>query len=539
MAFLQSHLLTSLIFLPLAGMVAVLCLPPRWKAEIRLVSLFVSLGSLALAIIAFLRVQGTGEFEIVELSPWIPSLGIGYHLGVDGASVLLLVLTSLLVPISILASWREIDTRVKLFHALLLLLETGMLGVFAALDVFLFYVFWEVVLIPMTFLIGIWGSGERVRVAIKFLLFTMTGSVLMLVAIIYAAKATGTFDLLAWYAHRFTIQEQLWLFAGLGLAFAVKVPVIGLHTWLPDAHTEAPTAGSVILAGVLLKMGTYGFFRFAMPLFPLAVAASLHLILVLAVAGIVLGALLAMVQPDLKRLVAYSSVSHMGFVILGLAALEPGAAAGAVLQMVNHGLTTGALFLIVGMLYGRRHTRMIADYGGTARALPLLAAAFIFMGLSSIGLPGLNNFAGEFLILLGAFQTRTVFAAVSILGVVLGAVYVLWAVARVFFGPLKHEEERKLPDLSVREVVVLLPLAALIVLIGVWPQSLLTKAHRSAAAFVSLSKRVEMIIPAKSESSESSESGKAGQSGQAGQAGGMRHEKNDAGHWSPVTGHGR
>lgn len=494
--FINIHVLSLSIFLPLGGALAVIAMPSRWKTEIRLVSLATSLLTLALCALTFIRVKGTGEFEIKEQVQWVTSLGISYHIGIDGVSMLLMLLTAFLMPISILASWREIDKSVKAFHALMLLLETGLLGVFAALDVFLFYVFWEVVLIPMYFIVGIWGSSDRIRAAIKLVLFTMVGSVLMLVAILYAASSAGSFDLLTWYAHHFTAREQLWLFAAFALAFAIKVPVIGVHTWLPDAHTEAPTAGSVILAGVLLKMGAYGFFRFAMPLFPAAVAAFAPTFLVLAVVGIIVGALLAMVQPDLKRLIAYSSVSHMGFVVLGLFALDSRAVAGAVLQMINHGITTGGLFLMVGMIYFRKHTRKIADYGGSARSWPMITVFFIFMCLSSMGLPGLNNFAGEFLTLLGSFQTRTVYTAVALPGVVLVAVYLLWAVARVFFGPLKHEDERHMPDLKVREYVVLLPLVILIIMIGVWPELLLKKIWSSSDAFVKLSKRIEMIVPA-------------------------------------------
>ena len=494
MTFIGSHILSLTVFLPLIGMFLVLCLPSHWKKEIRLASLFISLGALLLATLCFLRIKGTGEFEIMELAEWIPALSVTYHLGMDGTSAALLLMTAILVPISILASWHEIDKSVKMFHALILLLETGMLGVFLALDVFLFYIFWELVLIPMYFIIGIWGSGDRVRVAIKFVLFTMVGSVLMLVAILYAAKVTGTFNILAWYAHNFAAKEQLWLFGAFALAFAIKVPLIGFHTWLPDAHTEAPTAGSILLAGVLLKMGSYGFFRFAMPLFPAAVAHFAPAILTFAVAGIILGALLAMVQPDIKRLVAYSSVSHMGFVILGLAALEKQAVAGAVLQMVNHGITTGALFLMIGMLYGRKHTRLIADWGGTARSLPILSIFFIFMVLSSMGLPGLNNFAGEFLILIGSFQTQTIYSAIAIIGVILAAAYLLWAVLPIFFGPLQHEEEKQLLDMRPREYLELIPVVIIIVIIGVWPQGVLSKIWNSADAFIKLSKRVEHTV---------------------------------------------
>jgi len=479
----------------MAGMLAILALPSKWRTAIRFVSLAASLFALASAAAVFARVSGAGDFELVEFASWIPSLGVGYHLGVDGVSALLILMTAVLLPVSVLASWREIDRGVKAFHALLMLLATGMMGVFASLDLFLFYVFWEAVLIPMIFLIGAWGSAGRIAAAVKFVIFTTAGSVLMLAAILYAAVKAGSFDLMDCYSHVFTVEEQMWLFTGLAVAFAIKVPMIGLHTWLPDAHTEAPTAGSILLAGVLLKMGTYGFYRFAMPMFPAAVAWSADLMLSLAVAGIIAGALLAMVQPDLKRLVAYSSISHMGFVILGLYALERQAVAGAVLQMANHGITTGGLFLVVGMLYERRRTRMIEDFGGTARSLPALSAAFIFLGLSSMGLPGLNNFAGEFLVLMGSFQTRTPYAAAAILGLVFGAVYILWAIARVFFGPLKNEEERRMPDLRFREYSSLVPIAAIVILVGVWPQGLLEKVWRSSDAFIRLAKRVEMIAP--------------------------------------------
>ena len=496
MNWVYSHLLTSIIFLPLAGMVIVALLPSRQTRAIRLVSLITSSVVLILAGKAFSLLKGSGEFEFVEIVSWIPSVHIFYKVGIDGVSLLLILLTALLTPIAILASWREIDRNVKTFHILILLLETGMLGVFAALDLFLFYVFWEVVLIPMYFLIGIWGSGRRVRSALKFFIYTMAGSMLMLAAILYASSAVGgSFDLVTWYAHRFGLMEQMFLFGAFAIAFAIKVPIVPFHTWLPDAHTDAPTAGSVILAGVLLKMGTYGFYRFAMPLFPLAVVKFAPLILVLSVIGIIYGGLVAMVQPDIKRLVAYSSVSHLGFVMLGLFSLQPEAAQGAVLQMINHGLSTGALFLMVGMLYERRHTRMIEDYGGVAKSLPVIAAAFILITLSSIGLPGLNNFVGEFLVLLGSFQTRTAYAAVSISGVVISAIYMLWLVQRVFFGEIKKEENLKLHDLSVREYWVLAPIVILIFFIGVWPRPWISRIERSTNAFLTLSKRVEMVVP--------------------------------------------
>lgn len=495
MNFVDTHLLTSIVFLPVAAALAILAVPARWKTMIRLVSLAAIAAALALCAVAFARIDGTGDFELLELVPWIPAIGASYRLGVDGTSMLLMLLSAFLSAVSVVASWNEIQTRVKEFHVLLLVLCAGMLGTFAALDVLLFYVFWEVTLIPMYFIVGIWGSGDRIGIAIKFVLFTMAGSLLMLAAIIYAAGAAGSFDLVAWYSHRFGIAQQMWLFAAMALAFGIKVPAIGLHSWLPDTHAEAPTAGSILLAGVLIKMGAYGFYRFAMPLFPGAVVAFSQLLLVLAVTGVVVGALLALIQPDIKRLVAFSSVSHMGFVLLGLLALDADAAGGSILLMIGHGLTTGALFLLVGMLCGRRRSRMIADYGGSAKQLPLLATFFVFMSLSSMGLPGLANFGGEFLILLGSFQTRTAFAAVAVAGMVLMAACMLWTVQRVFFGRLASEKERLVFDIGFRECAMLVPIAAIIVAVGVWPQAVMSKAWRSAEAFVKLSKRVEMVVP--------------------------------------------
>jgi len=503
MHWIYTHLLTSIIFLPLVGMVVVSAMPSRSARAIRVVSLISSAAVLILVAKAWRVFKGSGDFELMEVVSWISSLQICYRIGIDGVALLLIGLTAVLTPVSILASWREIDRNVKTFHILILLLETGMLGVFASLDLFLFYVFWEVVLIPMYFLIGIWGTGRRVRSALKFFIYTMAGSVLMLAAILYCSSAVGgSFDLVTWYAHKFGLMEQLFLFGAFAIAFAIKVPIVPFHTWLPDAHTDAPTAGSVILAGILLKMGTYGFYRFAMPLFPMAVVKFAPLILILSVIGIVYGGLVAMVQPDIKRLVAYSSVSHLGFVMLGLFSLQPEAAQGAVLQMINHGLSTGALFLMVGMLYERRHTRMIVDYGGVARTVPVVAAAFILMTLSSIGLPGLNNFVGEFLVLLGSFQTRTAYAAVSISGVVISAIYMLWLVERVFFGEIRNEENLKLPDLRVREYWVLAPIVLVVFIIGVWPRPFISKIEKSTNAFLTLSKRVEMIEPVSSQESE-------------------------------------
>jgi NADH-quinone oxidoreductase subunit M len=493
---LREHLLTAIIALPVVAAVFLLAVPKLRDTAVRWITLGVAVATVALAAFLLARVKGTGEFEFAETAAWIPSLGVAYRVGVDGASAMLVGLTALLTLCGVLASWREVHVRVRLFHGLLLLAEAGLLGVFCAVDLFLFFLFWDAALLPMCFLIGIWGSGHRLHAAMKFLLMTIAGSMAMLAAILYAGSQVGSFDLVSWYAHRFTLVEQRWLFAAVAFAFAVKLPVLGLHTWLPDAHAEAPTAGSVLLAGVFLKMGAYGFFRIALPTFPLATAEAMPVLLALAVAGIIAGALLALAQPDLKRLIAYGSISHMGFVLLGLAALERHAAAGAILQMVNHGLITGGLFLSAGTFFERRHTRLIADYGGTARSMPMMATAFIFLALASMGLPGLAGFSSEFLILLGSFQTRTWYAGIAVAGVVLTAVYLVWAIERVFFGPLAHEEERRMPDLRSREMGSLGMLAILILLIGVWPQGALGKLWKSADAFVALAKRVEIALPA-------------------------------------------
>lgn len=487
---IEQHLLTALIFLPLIGAVIILLLPRQETLSIKGTALVTTLFTLVLSGWAWGRFQGLPDFEFQEVVPWIPAFNIDYRLGIDGVSLLLIFLTNLLMPIVILSSWREIQKRIKEYMFLMLVLQTGMVGTFAALDLFLFYIFWELMLIPMYFLIGVWGSGKRIMAAFKFVIYTMVGSLLMLVAILYIYfKAGSSFSLLAWLQAPFTFTEQFWLFLAFALAFFIKVPLFPFHTWLPDAHTEAPTAGSVILAGILLKMGTYGLFRFAMPLFPDALSYFSPIILTLAVIGVVYGSLVAMVQKDVKRLVAYSSVAHLGFVILGLFALNHKGVEGSVLQMLNHGLSTGALFLLVGMIYERRHTRLIADYGGIAKILPLYTFFFIFVTLSSIGLPGLNNFVGEFMVLLGAFEAEPIFAAIAVLGVVLGAVYMLWMVERVFFGPVKLEENRGLRDLGWREVVVLVPLCLLMVGLGVYPKPLLKKMEASTDTFIKLSTR--------------------------------------------------
>jgi NADH-quinone oxidoreductase subunit M len=398
---------------------------------------------------------------------------INYHLGLDGISLFLVLLTTLLTPLAMLASWQSITRRVREFFLMMLVLEAGMIGVFVALDFFLFFVFWEVMLVPMYFLIGIWGHERRIYAALKFVLYTMFGSILMLIGILWLYTITGTFDLPTVQALLQTGQvalppsTELPLFGAFFLAFAIKVPLFPLHTWLPDAHTEAPTAGSVLLAGVLLKMGTYGMLRFCLPLFPEAARRLAPYIAVLAIIGIIYGALVAMVQPDLKRLVAYSSVSHLGFAVLGIFAFNTISIQGALYQMLSHGVSTGALFLVVGMLYDRRHTHRIHEYGGLATPMPVLSALFLFLCLSSLGLPMLNGFVGEFLILLGTYQRHARWAAFAATGVILSAVYLLWAYQRVALGQVTAERNRSLPDATRRERVILFTMAAVILWMGI------------------------------------------------------------------------
>jgi NADH-quinone oxidoreductase subunit M len=494
-------LLTLVVFSPLAGAALLALLPREPASGVRRAAFVFALVPLLASLAMFARFQpGKAEFQLLEHAAWIPQWGIGYRLGVDGVSLFLVLLTTVLTPIVVLASWGDIERRVKEYFILLLVLETGMLGALVALDLFLFYVFWEVMLIPMYFLIGVWGGPRRIYAAIKFVLFTMVGSLLMLVAILYCAwrmrdgGAVMTFGYEDWLARlHLSPREQLWVFAAFALAFAIKVPLFPLHTWLPDAHTEAPTGGSVILAGVLLKMGTYGFLRFALPLFPKALETAGPVILTLAVIGIVYGALVATVQPDLKKLVAYSSVAHLGFVMLGLFALTPTAVAGSVYQMLNHGLSTGGLFLLVGMIYHRRHTRLIADFGGLWTAMPVYAALFLVVMLASLGLPGLNGFVGEFLILLGAFGDWPWATAVATSGVIFAALYLLWMYERVMFGPLVHEENKRLSDLTRREVAVLVPIIALCFLMGVYPKPFFERMQPSVDRMISFARPQEKV----------------------------------------------
>jgi len=477
-----SLILTLLILSPVAGAVLLALLPREPVVGIRRAAFVMSLVPFALSLLMLVRFDPADPgFQLTARHAWIPAFGIEYYLGVDGISLFLVLLTTFLTPIVILACWGDVHTRVKEFFVLMLLLEAAMLGSFLALDLFLFYVFWEVMLIPMVLLIGVWGGKRRIYAAVKFMLFTMVGGLLMLVAILYCGWHTSQQPAGIGFAYeRFlglhlTPREQLWLFGAFALAFAIKVPLFPVHTWLPDAHVEAPTGGSVILAGVLLKMGTYGFLRFAIPLFPVAAHTMAPVLVALAVVGIVYGALAATVQPDLKKLVAYSSVSHLGFVVLGLFAFTPTAVAGSVYQMLNHGLSTGALFLLVGMVYERRHTRLISDFGGLWAIVPVFAVFLMIAMLASGGLPGLNGFVGEFLILVGAFQTWPVPTAIATSGVVLGALYLLWMYQRVIFGPVTHEENRRLTDLTTRERWVLVPVLAMCFVMGVYPTPFLTR----------------------------------------------------------------
>jgi NADH-quinone oxidoreductase subunit M len=467
-------LLSVLIFFPAVGALALLLLRDDDHKYIRILALIVSVVEFLFSLLLLRDVPtGVPGYHLEELAKWINDPPINYHLGVDGISMFLVLLTTFLTPISILASWQSIGRRVKEFFVMLLMLEVGVVGVFLSLDLFLFFLFWEVMLIPMALLIGIWGHERRVYAAVKFVLYTMAGSILMLVGIIWLYNATGTFDLPA-------IQQRLAsgglvlepgtemvLFLAFFLAFAIKVPLFPLHTWLPDAHVEAPTAGSVMLAGVLLKMGTYGMIRFCLPLFPQASHRAAGWVAALAIIGIIYGALVAMVQPNLKKLVAYSSVSHLGFVVLGIFAFQNISMQGAVYQMLAHGISTGALFLLVGMLHDRRHTFEISEYGGLATPMPKLAAFFLFVALSSLGLPMLNGFVGEYLILLGTYQRHWGWASWAALGVILSACYLLWSYQRVFFGDITHEKNRTVPDASAREKGILVTMAVVTLWMGI------------------------------------------------------------------------
>ena len=471
--------LTLVTFFPLLGVLVILFLnSERHKNAIRWTALITGLITFAISlwVLALFRAEDPGLQLVIDL-PWIQAAGfnISFFLGIDGLSILLVLLTTMLTPIAILSTWTDIQERVKGFMMFFLLLEVGMVGVFLAMDLFLFYIFWEFTLVPMYFLIGMWGGPSRMYAAIKFFLYTMAGSILMLLAILWLGLQGGTFSVPELIATS-VIPEgiQFWLFLAFAAAFAIKVPMWPLHSWLPDAHVEAPTAGSVILAGVLLKMGTYGFLRFNLPLFPQASIQLAPWIAALAVVGIIYGGIVSFAQRDVKKLVAYSSVSHLGFVMLGLFALNPIGIQGSILQMVNHGISTGALFLVVGMIYERRHTRDIDAFGGLWSVMPVYAALTLIVALSSMALPGLNGFVGEFTILLGAFGSETLgspwFAGIAVLGVILAAIYMLYMFQKIFLGPVDKDENRRLLDLNLREVVTLVPLLVLIFWIGLYPR---------------------------------------------------------------------
>jgi NADH-quinone oxidoreductase subunit M len=477
-------------YFPAAAAAALLAFPKQSERAIKAFAFLASVVTFLLSLHLFYHFDGkNGGMQFVESATWFQAQGyrVSHHLGVDGLSLFLILLTTFITPLAILSSWHAVERGIKGYMICLLTLETGMIGVFTSLDLVMFYVFWEVMLIPMYFLIGVWGGERRIYAAVKFILYTMAGSVLMLIAILYLFLANGgsSFDLLeisrnlASGALRLTAREDFWLFMAFFIAFAIKVPLFPFHTWLPDAHVEAPTAGSVILAGVLLKMGTYGLLRFCLPLFPAAALSVAPVISVLALIGVIYGALVAMVQPDLKKLVAYSSVSHMGLVVLGIFAFTTEALEGATLQMLNHGLSTGALFLLVGMIYERRHTRMISDFGGLAHTAPVLAACFLVVTLSSIGLPGLNGFVGEILVLAGTFLNSRAHAAFAATGMILGAVYMLWMYQRVFLGKITNSANAAMKDLGTREKLILIPVMVLMLWIGVYSGPLLRRMDAS------------------------------------------------------------
>jgi NADH-quinone oxidoreductase subunit M len=492
-------LLSLLIGLPLLGALLLALVPREQKELVRASSLVMALLTFgASCALPIMFSDGYRSYQFVESYEWIPQFGIRYELGLDGISLWLVMLTTALMPVALMSSFHAIEKREKEYYISLLLLEAAMLGALVSLDVFLFYIFWEAMLIPMFLLIGVWGGQNRLYATVKFFLFTMVGSLLMLVAILYLYFKTGadlgaearSFSLGAMLSVPLSPNEQMWLFGAFGLAFLIKVPLFPFHTWLPDAHTEAPTAGSVILAAVLLKMGTYGLVRYALPLFPLAVVEFAPYIGVLSVIGIIYGALVAMVQKDVKRLVAYSSVSHLGFVVLGLVALTPQGVEGGIFQMLAHGVSTGGLFLCIGILYERRHTREIKEYGGLAKQVPIFTTCFMIITLSSAGLPGMNGFVGEFLILVGTFTSGRLFggwsqilAAGAATGMILSAVYLLWMFQRMMFGPLNNPKNLKLKDLNLREATYLAPILILIFVMGVYPEMFMKHIRPSAHEF--------------------------------------------------------
>jgi len=478
-------ILSIVTFLPLALAFLILFIPKERSTHIKTIVLTGSILNFLISLVLYFRFDPqTAAPQFVEKWEWL-GFGINYHMGIDGISLFLILLTTFLMPIVILSSWRYITKQVKEYHIFMLILTTGIIGVFVSLNLFLFYVFWEAMLIPMYFLIGIWGGGRRIYATVKFVLYTMVGSLLMLVAIFYLYssyyKATGIFSLNIFDFHQFAIPPnvQIWLFLAFALAFAIKVPMFPFHTWLPDAHVEAPTAGSVVLAAVLLKMGAYGFLRFAMPIFPDALKIFLPYLSVLALIGIIYGGLMALIQKDIKSLVAYSSVSHMGLIMLAMFSLNATAVEGSIYQMLNHGLSTGALFLCVGILYERAHTRLIKDYGGVSKVMPVFSVFFLICMLSSVGLPGLNGFVGEILCVFGVFQTNKVLAILCVSTIILAAAYLLWMFQRVMQGPITNEKVRSFKDLNLREIMIFVPIILLMFFMGIYPKPFLRKMDAS------------------------------------------------------------
>jgi NADH-quinone oxidoreductase subunit M len=476
---MQDHLLSIILFTPLVGMFILLFIPKEQTTAIKVWANLVLFVGLLVSLPLWWRYdRGNADYQFMERAAWIPSIGAQFIIGIDGISLLLILLTTLVGFISVFSSWNAIENRIKEYYAFFLLLQAGMLGVFMSLDFFLFYVFWEVMLVPMYFIIGVWGGPRKLYAAIKFFLYTLFGSVLMLLGILtlyyqhYSQFGTYTFEIAELMKMNIPVTMQLWVFWAFFLGFAIKVPMFPFHTWLPDAHVEAPTAGSVILAGVLLKMGTYGFVRFSLPLLPDASRDSrtVWIIAFLSIVGIIYGALVSLMQKDWKKLVAYSSVSHLGFCTLGIIALNPNGLTGSVIQQINHGLSTGLLFLIVGIVYERRHTREISEYGGLSNVMPKYAIVFAISMLASAGMPLLNGFIGEFAILQGAYEVSKTWAAFAVSGIVLGAAYLLWLFQRTMFGPITNPKNEHLKDLSLREMLVVLPLLICCFWIGIYPK---------------------------------------------------------------------
>jgi NADH-quinone oxidoreductase subunit M len=492
-------ILSIITFLPLAGAILLIFFKKENKDLLRKFALIITIINFVISLFLFFNFNaGTAEPQFVEKADWI-GRGINYHMGIDGISLFLVLLSTFLMPIAILSSWTSIQNKVKEYLIFMLILEAGIIGVFVSLNLFLFYVFWEAMLIPMYFLIGIWGGKRRIYATVKFVLYTMVGSLLMLVAIfvMYTLyfKVTGTYSLniFDFYTMILDTKLQIWLFAAFALSFAIKVPLFPFHTWLPDAHVEAPTAGSVILAAVLIKMGAYGFLRFAMPLFPDALMKLLPYLSVLALIGIIYGGLMALIQKDMKSLVAYSSVSHMGLIMLAIFSMNFEGLQGGIYQMLNHGLSTGALFLCVGILYERSHTRLIKDYGGVSKQMPIFAAFFLICLLSSVGLPGLNGFVGEILCLFGIFKANQLLAILAVTTVILAAAYLLWMFQRVMHGPITNEKIRSFKDLNKREMIFLIPILILMFWMGIFPKTFLRKMDTSINHLLNQIKKREIV----------------------------------------------